>query len=377
MAEYAYAVGGDLVAEDIDLRNIFLDPNNPRFVGSNWEDIPDDEIIDDSIQKQAARKLIQRYEVEKLRSNMEINGYLPIDRVVVRKLDDSNYVVLEGNRRICAAKELARVAARDESIPEDVRESVTVIPCLVYNGDDAMAAWTFQGLRHISGINDWPAFNKAKLLVSQMEDENLSLTDVGKRFGLSAFGAGQWVRGFYAFSQAAEQTDYTHEVDERCYPFFQELFGRSSIAIREWLDWNDDGFEFKNLLRLNEFVGWLYPKPENPETDGTLGLWDDRRVVVRDDLRKLSHILRTNKETFEEFRRNEAEIDSAYAKVLSQQYDKSVDREEEVFESIEMCSKALENLPFKMLVNSETKRKLFKKIQILKRSIDAIEQTNG
>lgn len=374
MTDYAYAIGEDLVDEDISLKQIYLDPNNPRFVGSNWEDIPDEELTEESVQEQVTRRLIQKYDIEKLRSNMEINGYLPIDRVVVRKLDDNSYVVLEGNRRICAAKELERVAARDESIPEDVRESVSVIPCLVYNGDDAMAAWTFQGLRHISGINDWPAFNKAKLLVNQMEDEKLSLTDVGKRFGLSAYGAGQWVRGFYAFTQAAEETDYTDEVDERCYPFFQEIFGRSSIPFREWLDWNDDSYVFKNTLRMNEFVGWLYPKPDNPETDGNYGIWDDRRIVVRDDLRKLSYVLRTNKEAFEEFRRGEAEVESAYAKVLSQQYEKSADREEEVFDSIELCLKALENLPFKMLVNEKTSAKLFEQIESLKNSINAIEQ---
>jgi hypothetical protein len=280
--DFSYALGQDLDEGNIPLERLYLDPNNPRFVGSDWQDVPDEQITEPGIQQEARRRLIERFDVEKLRLNMEINGYLPIDRVVVRKLSDEAYVVLEGNRRICAAKELKRVADRDNSIHDDIKESVARIPALVYQGTDSQAAWTFQGLRHITGINDWPAFNKARLLVSKMEDEGLSLTAVGQRFGLSAFGAGQWARGYFAFQQAATETDYTEEIDERCYPFFQELFGRSSIAIREWIDWDEDDNHFRNALRLNEFAGWLYPKPENPETDGTRGEWTNRRLTVRD-----------------------------------------------------------------------------------------------
>ncbi len=31
----------ELFAEDIALENIFLDPNNPRFVSMTWDNIPD------------------------------------------------------------------------------------------------------------------------------------------------------------------------------------------------------------------------------------------------------------------------------------------------------------------------------------------------
>lgn len=373
MVDYAYAIGIDLSPLDIPLNHIYLDPNNPRFVGSNWVNIPDEDITRESVQESSNRRLMEKFDIEKLRSNMEINGYLPIDRVVVKKLRNEAYVVLEGNRRICAAKDLRRVAARDDSIPRDVRDSVNIIPCLSYTGDDPMAAWTFQGLRHITGINDWPAYNKAKLLVTQMEDESLNLTDVGKRFGLSAFGAGQWVRGYNAFIQASEESDYSEELDEKSYPFFQELFGKSSIPVREWIDWDDNSYEFKNALRFNEFVGWLYPKPDDPETDGYLGVWDNRRLSIRDDLRKLSYILRNSKDAFEEFRRGETEVEACYAKVLSLQYEQSVDREQEVFTALRSCNNALENLPFKMLIKEETKTILLGKLEKLKSAIDAIQ----
>ena len=34
----------DLVPQDIPLKSIYLDPNNPRFVGTNWKHIQDGDI---------------------------------------------------------------------------------------------------------------------------------------------------------------------------------------------------------------------------------------------------------------------------------------------------------------------------------------------
>lgn len=371
---FSYALGQDLEEGNIPIGKLFLDPNNPRFVGSDWQDVPDEQITDPGIQQETRRRLIENFDVEKLRLNMEINGYLPIDRAVVRKLSDNAYVVLEGNRRICAAKELKRVADRDSTIHYDIRESVARIPALVYQGSDTQAAWTFQGLRHITGINDWPAFNKARLIVNKMEDEGLSLTTVGQRFGLSAFGAGQWARGYYAFQQAATETDYAEEIDDRCYPFFQELFGRSSIAIREWIDWDEDDKHFRNALRLNEFAGWLYPKPENPETDGTHGEWANRRLTVRDDLRRLATVYRQDRDSFEDFRKGDLDVESAYSKILAQQYEQSLNRVEEVFESISKCQKSLEDLPFKLITQEEPKIRLTDSLKGLRNAIEEIEK---
>ena len=201
----------DLVPITIPLEFIFLDPNNPRFVGPKWQAIQDADIDNETTQENARVLLVRDYGVEKLRMNMEVNGYLPMDRVVVRKFKEEKYVVLEGNRRICAAKMIAPIGTDGAQVAQEVLDSVREIPCLEYVGTEADAAWIFQGLRHITGISEWSAYNKAKLLVEQMEREHLGLTEAGKRFGLSAFGAGQWVRGYYAFKQAREDSDYVRE----------------------------------------------------------------------------------------------------------------------------------------------------------------------
>ena len=159
-------------------------------------------------------------------------------------------------------------------------------------------------MRHIIGIQEWPAYNKARLLVQLMEDENLSLTEVGKKFGLTAYGAGQWVRGYYAFIQAAEESDYTQEIDERAYPYLQEIFSRSNPVFKDWLQWNDTEYKFEDNLKFNEFLSWLYPRNEENVLDGVevKGNWDNRLIKRSNDIRIVSFLLRESISDFEMFR---------------------------------------------------------------------------
>lgn len=241
----------ELVDAKISLDEIYLDPNNPRFTSLKWDDIPDQQISDASIQAATKRKLEEEFSIYKLVDNIQINGFLPIDRVIVKKFAENKYVVLEGNRRICAAKNIMELyKGNPEQVEESVVDSLKEISCLIYTGSERQPSWVFQGLRHIIGIQEWPAYNKARLLVQLMEDENLSLTEVGKKFGLTAYGAGQWVRGYYAFIQAAEESDYTQEIDERAYPYLQEIFSRSNPVFKDWLQWNDTEYKFEDNLKF-------------------------------------------------------------------------------------------------------------------------------
>src|SRR5262245_26560725 len=99
-----YPLIRNLTPISLPLSSIFLDPNNPRFVTSNWTHVPNDEIDSEAIQDLVRQHLVDQAGVEKLKMNMEVNGYLPVDRVIVREFKPGRYVVLEGNRRICAAK---------------------------------------------------------------------------------------------------------------------------------------------------------------------------------------------------------------------------------------------------------------------------------
>ena len=368
----------DLKEIELPLESIYLDPNNPRFVGKNWTYVPDDEIENPNIQDQSRLRLVNEFGVDKLRMNMEVNGYLPIDRVIVREFTSSKYVVLEGNRRICAAKLMSDYSPDGSAISKEVLDSLKQIPCLQYIGTDKDASWVFQGLRHISSISDWSSFNKAKLLVEQMERDDLNLTDVAKRFGLTPHGAGQWVRGYYAFKQALESSDFINEVDERAYPYLQELFSRSSAAAREWMEWNDKEHQFDNALNFNEFVSWLYPRfqteqsEENQEPSEVMGDWEQRILRRGNDIRQLAFLLREDKEIFEKFRRD-LDVEKAYSEAMTRKYQREAketyDPSTKVFRVIASCVSVLENIPYKMLKDSDSRELLFQALQQLQDTI--------
>lgn len=360
--------------EDIalQLENIFLDPNNPRFISKNWNDISDEHISDDAVQKMTRLKLEQEFSIDKLVDNIKINGFLTIDRIIVKKISDNQYVVLEGNRRICAAKAIMESYLKNsESVTEDVIESLKEIKCLIYTGSEKQPAWVFQGLRHIIGIQEWPAYNKARLLVQLMEDENLSLTEVGKKFGLTAYGAGQWVRGYSAFIQATEESDYTQEIDERAYPYLQEIFSRSNPVFKDWLKWNDSEYKFEDNLKFNEFLSWLYPRDEENVLDGigVKGNWENRKIKRSSDLRIVSFLLREAPNEFEMFR-SDGDLEKAQNAANMKKYLESQDPAIETVEKIKSCTKALEDIPFKLI--SKKKDELTEMLTNLKNKISEI-----
>ena len=136
---------------ELPLTRLYLDPNNPRFVGSDWVYVPDAEAMQPPAQADAKYRLIQHHDVKKLQSSMEENGFLPIDRIVVRRIDDEHFMALEGNRRICAAKEINGFSDDGAALPPEIMATFNTIPCLEYTGENEanQAAWIFQGLPYI------------------------------------------------------------------------------------------------------------------------------------------------------------------------------------------------------------------------------------
>lgn len=367
---------------NLHIEEILLDPNNPRFVTDSWIPIADESVHDDSVQADTRRKMEVLFNVEKLRINMEINGYLPIDRIVVRKCSLDKYVVLEGNRRVTAAKQIYELHQQHAGIDESVRHSLELIPCLEYFGSDTDAAWVFQGIRHITGIVDWSAYHKAKML-SDRRALGETLSEVGKRFGLTAFGAGAWIRGYKAFRQAKDESAFSREIDERIYPYFQDVFNRSNISLRKWLEWDEKEERFENDLNLNEFLSWFYPK-EEPEDGRDIndvrGEWDKRIITTVHTLRDVSYLRTNSPGDFEQFLMNR-DLSGAVALAKAKEAEDKLESEREpatkLLETMNALIRQLENIPMLKFnkaaeLREELKSKLLKLEEVTKEVNDQL-----
>ena len=373
-------ISDQLTPIELHIENIYLDPNNPRFVDDNWKTILDDKIDQENVQRDARDKMEKFHDVDKLRMNMEINGYLPIDRIIVRPFNNGKYVVLEGNRRITAAKQILELHHKGIGVDDAVLKSLESIPCLEYTGSDNEAAWIFQGIRHITGISDWSAYNKAKLLTERFEEEGMKLTEVGKQFGLTAYGAGRWVRAYKAFRQAKDDSDYNSVIDEKeVYRYFQELFGPSNIPLRQWLEWKD--FRFENTSNLNEFLSWLYPKEDSEDEtdidDDTPGEWDKRKVSTVQRLRDISYLLKNDEQRFEQFRGG-GNLDTivASAKVEKAEEQLEIKRQpaKKLLQSMDDLIKRLGDIPtLRFKNNDELKGELLDKLDLLQNAVNDVK----
>ncbi len=363
-----------LSSATLTLHMIYLDPNNPRFADNEGIHISDEEIDNEVLQKELMAKMEREQAVDRLKDSMESNGYLPIDRIIIRQFKKDKYVVLEGNRRITAAKRLLELD-QSKKIELDSRILITLkeIPVLIYTGEDPDAAWIFQGIRHISGIKDWSAYHKAKLLVTQMEENKLNLTETGKIFGISAFGAGQWVRSYYTYQQIKDHPDYHKDTDVRIFPYLQELFGRSNISLRDWLDWNEKEKKFKNPDRFDEFLSWLYPKlNDQGELDPDLpGNWEKRRIPRTLDLRNISDLISKYPNEFRSFR-NGTQLNLATGRAIAKEEELS-EKADDYARWLERILWELERFPIVQIINEGKQALINERINNIKKLAEKFE----
>lgn len=366
----------------IPLAQIYLDPNNPRFSEDDRPKVSDEHIDQKGLQGELMSKMEINYAVDRLKDSMENNGYLPIDRIVVREFKEEKYVVLEGNRRITAAKRLIQQDKDgDIELTDEVRKTIENIPSLIYYGRDEDAAWVFQGLRHISGIKDWSAYNKAKLLVDQMEEKDLNYTEAGKIFGISAWAAAQRARGYYGYLEAKNHRDFHNDVNTKSFPYFQELFGRSNVALKEdWLEWDDEDKDFKNEENFAEFLSWLYPKfDDQGEYDPDLpGDWEKRWIPRAIDLRDVTKLFSNYPEEFRSFRLPDVSLSTAMGRATAKEEQRRMTVSDYVNYFIDF-QENVERLPFVSVINENRQEEIIRRINelisVLETSKNMLETT--
>jgi len=290
-------INDNLKKISVSIEDIYLDPNNPRFWSEKSDALPevaDKKTVDVKIQAIADDNL-SGHDVENLKNSMLRNGFLTLDRVVVRKLEgiENKYVVIEGNRRISALKTL-REQIEDETIAEDgideeylerLFKDTNVVEVLEYTGDDAKdIAWLLQGVRHISGIKEWDPAQQGKLVCDQIDREGLKFTEAGQKFGLSAQKVGRRYRSYKALVQMREDDEYQSKADNKYYSLFEAAIARKDV--KTWLGWSDESSRFENDDNLMQFYSWIVPDEDN---EGVRRIHDPKHIKILGDLLSADH----------------------------------------------------------------------------------------
>lgn len=258
-----------LTPKTVKWNEVYLDPNNPRLtevsVGEEAPKVPDRDVPNEELQADLLGSLRNSIGIDDLVDKIKKLGFLTIDRIVVRPLEDTEgYVVLEGNRRIAAVRSMKSNPKVLLTLDPVVQGSLDEFEVLVYVGENPDVAWELQGLRHIGGVKPWGPFQQARFLVEMQQRHGLPPNEVAQVAGVGRTTAARLIRSYYGFMQAAADDDYSDQVTEQDFSVFQEaIFHKRRSAIWEWLEWDDADKRFENESRLSTLLSLLKDKGES------------------------------------------------------------------------------------------------------------------
>lgn len=166
----------------IQLDELYLDEKNPRFI-----------VPPNPSQQSIVDYLIENEEVERLANDIAKSGGLNAGERVIVTEENGRWIVLEGNRRICACKILMnpsllanrRLASVDKIsllVNDELKQSLSVVDADVMR--NRLEAQSSLAAKHIDGIKRWSTISKHKFFALEF-DAGKSIKEISMITGVS------------------------------------------------------------------------------------------------------------------------------------------------------------------------------------------------
>ncbi|WP_156155556.1 ParB/Srx family N-terminal domain-containing protein [Frigoribacterium sp. MEB024] len=292
----------------VPLAQLLLDPNNFRFSAPGQAAaVAEARFGEDKVQSATLEKVNQDG-VGELKLSISENGFVPVERIVVRAMNSApsaivdgetdaeavvRYIVVEGNRRTAALKLLEQEHAGGLDLQARVTDVFAAVPVLLAedaSNDDILA---IMGIRHVGGLKEWGGYQSALLVYRLMSQPGLTARDVASRLGLTVNEVNRRYRAFSALTQMMEDEEFGDNVSPEMYAIFHETVGQPNV--RDWLGWSQTDRLFKDEDHRELFYGWLTgegsPKIRSYGDIRELKVIlenDDALVALKDDDQSLS-----------------------------------------------------------------------------------------
>jgi len=307
---------------DVKIEKLYLDANNPR--------LPKD--VQGKSEADILKCLYKGFNLDELAESMSQNGYFDEEPLVVipRKLPPklsrvevdskefesyindktTEFIVVEGNRRLAAAKLITNPSLRGKLNIKHWRESdsdvildLSILPAIVYRKRSEVIPYL--GVRHIVGIQKWDSYAKARY-VAGLVDQGQKLQDIEAQIGDTRGSARKNYICYKMLEQAKKEFDLNTKPAENDFSFLMLAFGQGKI--KRFLGIPSSATEIntkapvpKNKLdNLNDLISWLYG-------DG------QKRPVIsesRDITRYLTHVVESAEAV--EHLRQTRDVEAAY-----------------------------------------------------------------
>lgn len=247
----------------VDVDRLLLDPNNPRLFSREEARIPLDKVMEPGVQDSTLKRLFpkndkDRFKVDELVHSIRANRYVPKagGYIFVRKLEGADfYLVLEGNRRLVALRELLGESDALSKEHPDVLASIKTIDVLEIVDDiseeklQKKISYLLGTCHHGSHVN-WSPFARAKgiyeryLEVSGQDFEGFSYE---KRYGEAVASllsiqekeVSERLQVYRAMSQLAQEPRMKGKpsggIIDRYYSLVLGAIKTSNKALREYI----------------------------------------------------------------------------------------------------------------------------------------------
>jgi len=266
--------GTQLLYLSVDLLD--FDSTNPRFGG----------FMDKKSQDYIQRELMKEpYYATELVDSLLKNGFIDYEPLVVRRRG-GRYIVVEGNRRLAAIREILGHRERYEGHIEDLKE----IPVLVFpekpDEQQQSEMRIYLGVRHLIGFREWPPLSKARFL-DRLSKEAGGLDGVIRELRLTKAQVRRFLVPFRLLKTAAIAIPKGED-----FWVLGEALSRS--GIKNFMQLEIDG-SLKVLSfsekRLDQLLDCIYgPKKKDGARDADSRVLSDTR-----DLSRLARVLDSDK----------------------------------------------------------------------------------
>jgi len=309
--------------QKVPLSKLKLDPNNVRFRHHPPKALSDNEIAE-LIWKETDTKDLYR-EINTSRGLMEA------------PIVNSNYVVMEGNRRIVCLKKLSEKAHSEDQpgIPADFWDTVecNVLPPQTPPKDIALMLSRY----HVSGKKAWRALNQAAQVSELHNKHGLSYDDIHEYLSMSKPTIARMVTAFDATTEYGKKFTKDKEWVGK-FSYFYEVYKKPDLIT--WFEKNGN---------RDKFMEWL----------GT------EKLAHGADVRELPRIIQVPDAL--------SALDSngfdAAMKVLSKS-DPSVDSK--FYGQVKNMIETLDSLPRDELIEAGTDQARIQSLQRLRETVDSV-----
>lgn len=277
----------------VSVSNLYLDPNNYRFIDlADYIHVEDNMILDSAVQARTLRFVCGKSNegIQDLLVSFKTNGFLKLEPIQVRQIEDNKFLVLEGNRRVSTLKVLYDIYLRNGDIGKLSVDVFDRIEVGIIADEQMEQQLITMGLHHISGKRRWNPLNQCQLVVDLRDKYHLSADDICRSLGLSKQFVNRCFRTI-ALINEYKQSDYGDQFQTNMYSFFEEVL--KSPKLRFWLGWNDSDMRCVNIDNRDRLFSWFSMVEYNDSSDSSpLGYEMHEPIITRSvDIRSLSEFI--------------------------------------------------------------------------------------